>query len=257
MRMRTSLPSKNDAPWDRSKLFSQRFLVSALASALLISSSAIRHLIGCLIAIVEGSVSFRPNRWAFILGVWPDTEVAALNANNGLRAQNPCTGVSRIRAFTTPQTMKARDLSRAFFLSRLLGGEQKRKLGEKSNCRNSRTLLPPVGNQQNTGYTASCRRSGTRHELQSDTVHAVAQPRGRWAVVENMSKMAATAAAMHFIARNKQQGAVLGSFDRTRQWPIKTRPSGAAVELRCRGEQRQFATRTGKLSLAFFMIERA
>jgi hypothetical protein len=126
MRMRTSLPSKNDAPWARSKLFSQRFLVSALASALLISSSAIRHLIGCLIAIVEGSVSFRPNRWAFILGVWPDTEVAALNANNGLRAQNPCTGVSRIRAFTTPQTMKARDLSRAFFLSRLLGGEQKR-----------------------------------------------------------------------------------------------------------------------------------
>jgi hypothetical protein len=43
-------------------------VVSALASALLISSSAIRHLIWCLIAIVEGSLSFRPNRWAFILG---------------------------------------------------------------------------------------------------------------------------------------------------------------------------------------------
>ena len=97
------------------------------------------------------------------------------------------------------------------------------------------------------------RRCCTWRELQGDSV---AQPRGRRSVVEDTSKVASTAAAMHLRSPHKQ-GAIFFDFGCVRQWPIKARPPGEAVELRCRGEQGQVAARTRKRSLALFMIERA
>src|SRR5262245_33411253 len=81
----------------------------------------------------------------------------------------------------------------------------------------------------------SRRRCGPGRELQSDTVHTVSQPRGRRTVVEDVPKMATTAAAMHFSACD-EQSAILGSADRALQWSIEARPPGAAFELRRRGE---------------------
>src|SRR5215831_14015656 len=98
------------------------------------------------------------------------------------------------------------------------------------------------------------RRSGTRCERQRDAVHAVTQSSGRRAIVKNVSKMTATAATMHFRAGHKK-GAIVFGFNRTCEWPIKARPARAAVELCCRGEQRQVASGARKRSIASFMIK--
>src|SRR5580704_14666830 len=98
------------------------------------------------------------------------------------------------------------------------------------------------------------RRSRTGRELQRDAVHAVTQASGRWAIVKNVSKMTPTAATMHFGAGHKK-GAIVFGFNRTREWPIKARPARAAVELCCRGEQRQVASRARKRSIASFIIK--
>ena len=100
----------------------------------------------------------------------------------------------------------------------------------------------------------SRRRSGTRRELQSGAVHAVAQSSGRWAVLEHVSKVTATAATMHFRACHKK-GAIVFGFNRMWERSIKARPARAAVELCCRGEQRQVASRARERSIALFMIK--
>src|SRR6195952_5753977 len=68
--------------------------------------------------------------------------------------------------------------------------------------------------------------------------------------------MAAAAAAVNFSPQHPK-GAVLGLADGIVERLIKTRPAGAALEFRLRGEQRQVATGAGEDALAMFLEQRA
>src|SRR5262249_36567315 len=92
-------------------------------------------------------------------------------------------------------------------------------------------------------------------ELQGNAVDAVAQSRGRRAVLEDMAQMAAAAPAMHLGAWQQQQ-VVGGGADGVRQRPIEARPTGLAVVFGLRGEHRKIATRAGKRALALLVVER-
>src|SRR5262252_4208509 len=92
-------------------------------------------------------------------------------------------------------------------------------------------------------------------EFQDNAVDAVAQSRGRRAVLEDMAQMLAAAPAMHFRAWQQQQ-VVGGGADRVRQRPIEARPPGLAVVFGLRGEHRKIATRAGKRALALLVVER-
>src|SRR3982074_94700 len=68
--------------------------------------------------------------------------------------------------------------------------------------------------------------------------------------------MAAAAAAVNFSPQHPK-GAVLGLADGIVERLIKTRPAGAALELRRRGEQRQVAAGAGEDALAMLLEQRA
>src|SRR3979409_1710689 len=68
--------------------------------------------------------------------------------------------------------------------------------------------------------------------------------------------MAAAAAAVNFGPQHPK-GAVFGLADGIVERLIKTRPAGAALEFRLRGEQRQVAAGAGEDTLAVFLEQRA
>src|SRR6266481_6196415 len=89
-------------------------------------------------------------------------------------------------------------------------------------------------------------------EHQRKAVHAVAQAGRLRSVVEDVTEMAAAAAAMNFGPQHSQ-GPVFGLADGVLEWLIKTRPAGAALEFRLRGEQRQVAPGAGEDALAMLL----
>ena len=92
-------------------------------------------------------------------------------------------------------------------------------------------------------------------EHQAETVDAVAQAGRLRPVVENMPEMAAAAAAMH-LGPQHPVGPVFGLADGVLERLIETRPAGAALEFRLRGEQRQIAAGAGEGALAVLFQER-
>src|SRR5262245_66283533 len=71
-------------------------------------------------------------------------------------------------------------------------------------------------------------------EFQGHAVDAVAQSRGRRAVLEDMAQTPAAAPAMHLGAWQQQQ-VVGGGADGVRQRPIGARPAGPAIVFGDRG----------------------
>src|SRR6516165_2376525 len=87
-------------------------------------------------------------------------------------------------------------------------------------------------------------------------IHAIAQPGGLRAIVENVAEMAAAAAAMHLGAGH--EAATVGlRLERLLDRRRKARPSRSAVELGIGGEQRLAATGAVIDALAVFLVERA
>src|SRR5262245_41992317 len=97
---------------------------------------------------------------------------------------------------------------------------------------------------------------GVGQEFQGHAVDAVAQSRGRRAVLEDMAQMSAAAPAMHLGAWQQQQ-VVGGGANGVPQRPIEARPAGLAVVFGFRREQRKIAARAGKRALALLVVERA
>src|SRR4030081_353828 len=93
-------------------------------------------------------------------------------------------------------------------------------------------------------------------EDQRKAVHAVAQAGRLRPIVKDVTEMAAAAAAVNFSPQHPK-GAVLGLADGIVERLIKTRPAGAALEFRLRGEQRQVAAGAGEDALAMLLEQRA
>src|SRR6202048_104248 len=93
-------------------------------------------------------------------------------------------------------------------------------------------------------------------EYQRKAVHAVAQAGRLWPIVENVTEMAAAAPALDFGPQHPK-GAVFGLADGVVERLIKTRPAGAALEFRLRGEQRQGAAGAGEDALAMLLEQLA
>src|SRR5688572_31630862 len=74
-------------------------------------------------------------------------------------------------------------------------------------------------------------------ELERGGIDAIAQARGRGAVLEHVPEMRATMAAYHFGAPHGQRRIVLGRNVVARSGPREARPSGAGVELVIRAEE--------------------
>src|SRR3977135_3324809 len=89
-------------------------------------------------------------------------------------------------------------------------------------------------------------------EDQRKAVHAVAQAGRLRPIVKDVTEMAAAAAAVNFGPQHPK-GAVLGLADGVLERLIKTRPAGAALEFRLRGEQRQVAAGAGENALAMLL----
>src|SRR5476649_674698 len=90
---------------------------------------------------------------------------------------------------------------------------------------------------------------------QREAVHAVAQAGRLRPVVEDVTEVAAAATAMNFGPQHSK-GAVFGLADGILQRLIKTRPAGAALELRLGGEQRQVAAGASEGALAMLLEQR-
>src|SRR5580704_2485879 len=90
---------------------------------------------------------------------------------------------------------------------------------------------------------------------QREAVHAVAQAGRLRPVVEDVTEMAAAAAAVNFGPQHPE-GAVFGFADGVLQRLIKTRPAGAALEFGFRREQRQVAAGAGECALAVLLEQR-
>src|ERR1700691_6047077 len=104
--------------------------------------------------------------------------------------------------------------------------------------------------------SGSARRRRGRMKLQGKAVHAVAQAGRLRPIVENVTEMAAAAAAVNFGPQHPE-GAVFGlAYGIFKRLP-KTRPAGAAFIFRFRGEQRQIAAGTGEDALAMLLEQRA
>src|SRR6266404_5112617 len=93
-------------------------------------------------------------------------------------------------------------------------------------------------------------------EDQRKAVDAVAQAGRLRPIVKDVTEMTAAAAAVNFSPQHPK-GAVFGLADGIVERLIKTRPAGAALEFRLRGEQRQVAAGAGEGALAVFLEQRA
>src|ERR1700716_2864796 len=102
----------------------------------------------------------------------------------------------------------------------------------------------------------SGRRRGGRMKHQRKTIHAVAQPGRLRPIVEDVTEMAAAAAAVNFGPQHPE-GPVFGLADGVLERLVKARPAGAALEFRLRGEQRQVAAGAGEDALAMLLEQRA
>ena len=91
-------------------------------------------------------------------------------------------------------------------------------------------------------------------ELHRDAVHAVAQSSWLWTVVEDVAEMPPTACAVHLGAANAERP-VDALTDRVGQVIVEARPTGAAVELRSRREERQGTARAGEHALTVLIVE--
>src|SRR5450631_922393 len=78
----------------------------------------------------------------------------------------------------------------------------------------------------------------------------------RWPIVENMTEVTATAAAMHFVAGHAV-AAIGRRLDRARDRIVEARPAGATLEFLLRHEQRLAATAAGKRAVALLVVQRA
>src|SRR6478735_5819823 len=114
----------------------------------------------------------------------------------------------------------------------------------------------PGGQQLPGRKRRSGRRWRGRMEDQCKTVHAVAQAGRLRSIVENVTEMAAAAAAVDFGPRHPK-GEVFSLADGIIERLIETRPAGAALEFRLRGEQRQVAAGAGEDTLAMLLEQRA
>src|SRR6201996_8613028 len=102
----------------------------------------------------------------------------------------------------------------------------------------------------------SARRRRSRMKLQGESIHAVAQAGRLRPIVENVTEVTAAAAAVNFGPQHSE-GAVFALADGVFERLPKTRPAGAALIFRCRGEQRQIAAGTGEDALAMLLEQRA
>src|SRR3981189_2988423 len=93
-------------------------------------------------------------------------------------------------------------------------------------------------------------------EYQRKAVHAVAQTGWLRPIVEHVTELASARGAGN-LGPKQPKGAVFGLADGVVERLIKTRPAGAALEFRLRGEQRQVAAGTGEDALAMFLEQRA
>src|SRR6266851_8436943 len=93
-------------------------------------------------------------------------------------------------------------------------------------------------------------------EQQRKAVHAIAQTGRLRTIIEHVTEMTATTAAVHFVAQHAE-GAVRRRADGVFERLVKARPSRAAFELRLGREQRQVAAGTGEDALAMFLQKRA
>lgn len=94
-------------------------------------------------------------------------------------------------------------------------------------------------------------------KIKADAVDAVAQTRGLWSIIEDVTLMASAAGAMNLGASHAQTAVFpfhdIGSDGRLR----KTGPAGAGVELVRGGKELGGATRTMELTSAVLGIQRA
>ncbi len=95
-----------------------------------------------------------------------------------------------------------------------------------------------------------------RLEVHGDAVDAVAQMRGRRAILENMPEVAAAAAAMHLGAHHAV-AAIGRGLDRAFNRNVEARPPGAALELLLRHEQVLTAGGAAEGAGAFLIVEGA
>src|SRR6476620_12435632 len=89
---------------------------------------------------------------------------------------------------------------------------------------------PPVPNTSGRTGADVAGRTSLRLELHGDAVDAVAQTGRRRPVLEHVSEMAATAAAMHLSAYHAV-ACVRRRLDRAGRGIVEARPAGAALEL--------------------------
>src|SRR5215831_12044779 len=80
------------------------------------------------------------------------------------------------------------------------------------------------------------RLCGEQPELQCDAVHAVTQSGGLRPVIEDVSKMTATTAAMNLSAHFEQTPIYRG-LDRVRQGSVEARPARSTLKFRVGGEK--------------------
>jgi hypothetical protein len=80
--------------------------------------------------------------------------------------------------------------------------------------------------------------------------------RRRRAVLEHVAEMAAAAAAMH-LGAHYAVAAVGRGLDRSGDWIVEARPSGATLELLLRGKQRLPAAGAGERTGPLLVVERA
>src|SRR5262252_4627097 len=93
-------------------------------------------------------------------------------------------------------------------------------------------------------------------KIHRDAIDAVTQMGRRRAILEDMTEMAAAAAAVHLSAGHAI-APVGRRFDRPFNRIVKARPAGAAVEFLLRYEQRLIAAGAGEGAVTLLVIERA
>lgn len=103
------------------------------------------------------------------------------------------------------------------------------------------------------GITSRNRSGGP--ECHGVSIHAVAQSRRLWAILEHVPKMPAAASTMHLSPRH-EQGIVARGADGTLNGLEEARPPGAGLELGLGPEEGLVATGTDECTLAFLSVER-
>lgn len=108
------------------------------------------------------------------------------------------------------------------------------------------------------------------NKIQSRTIDAIAQARGRWSIGKHMPQMRAAAIAHHFGAYHAVRGVTLLGNRLLRNRRIKTRPAATCVELILRRKQHRITHHamiraivpslselTGERSLSVFFLGNA